>query len=359
MAGISISALTRNGLFEKAKLAKNKTQEAQEYENQMLQEYENQINQLGDTLDEEIKAVSIQEIFDKTGKIEGKLHIGDFINYTAGEWKSEEISEIAETGVQANNEENLPTKEFQFGGFTVGSSRDHNAPISRFGVYNFDYVKETEKDGTKRAITGWRLFDVNDDGEMILISAGCPEAYTYKQSDFNKSFVGDYILCGVLSDNIGKEPAAGNPSPEELGIGTTYHPRNWNMYINKEFNAIKAKALSYEELENWIDKYGGIIGNSKEDSSKYLPIYGTPYESLIDINNAFWLPGNPDWIGISSFFPNSKTVSSPGGSASLGVRILVNLPSDVKLSEKSKEKKKITSKDVDYEYDVWDLKVNN
>lgn len=47
LAGISISSLTGSGLFEKAKLAKNKTEEAQELENQILSEYENQMDSLG------------------------------------------------------------------------------------------------------------------------------------------------------------------------------------------------------------------------------------------------------------------------------------------------------------------------
>lgn len=51
LAGISIATLTGNGLFEKAKLAENKTKELQDKENHILQDYENQINQLGDFSD--------------------------------------------------------------------------------------------------------------------------------------------------------------------------------------------------------------------------------------------------------------------------------------------------------------------
>lgn len=47
LAGISIASLTENGLFEKTKLAKDKTQKGQEKENQILKEYENGIENLG------------------------------------------------------------------------------------------------------------------------------------------------------------------------------------------------------------------------------------------------------------------------------------------------------------------------
>ncbi len=46
LAGISISALKSSELFEKVKLAKNKTEDVQELENHVLLEYENQISDL-------------------------------------------------------------------------------------------------------------------------------------------------------------------------------------------------------------------------------------------------------------------------------------------------------------------------
>lgn len=47
LAGVAISTLTGSGLFEKAKLAKEKHENAQEEENLILQEYENSIGNLG------------------------------------------------------------------------------------------------------------------------------------------------------------------------------------------------------------------------------------------------------------------------------------------------------------------------
>lgn len=44
LAGISISALTQTGLFEKAKQAEPKSKEAQEQENAPLGNYENELN---------------------------------------------------------------------------------------------------------------------------------------------------------------------------------------------------------------------------------------------------------------------------------------------------------------------------
>lgn len=44
LAGISISALTQTGLFEKAKQTEPKSKEAQEQENAPLGNYENELN---------------------------------------------------------------------------------------------------------------------------------------------------------------------------------------------------------------------------------------------------------------------------------------------------------------------------
>lgn len=62
LAGISISALTGSGLFEKAKLAKNRTKEAEELENQRLSEYERQINELGGETKNDEPTISAKDI---------------------------------------------------------------------------------------------------------------------------------------------------------------------------------------------------------------------------------------------------------------------------------------------------------
>lgn len=44
LVGVTITQLTGSGLFEKAKLAKQKSEDAEEQENTMLKEYENTVN---------------------------------------------------------------------------------------------------------------------------------------------------------------------------------------------------------------------------------------------------------------------------------------------------------------------------
>ena len=59
------------------------------------------------------------------------------------------------------------TQEGQFGGFTMGQSRNDNA-VS-LNVQNNPCVDKS---------SGWRIWNVNESlGEITLISAGTPESY--------------------------------------------------------------------------------------------------------------------------------------------------------------------------------------
>ena len=78
LAGISISSLTNSGLFENAKLAEERTKNAQEKENSILSEYADLINQYA-------KGIT-WTMNEETGEITGggkTLHVGDYVNYQA------------------------------------------------------------------------------------------------------------------------------------------------------------------------------------------------------------------------------------------------------------------------------------
>ena len=68
LVGITISQFIGIGLFEKAKLAKNRTKEAEEVENQRLSEYETQINELGGGKKEDTPGISAKDILDSEDK---------------------------------------------------------------------------------------------------------------------------------------------------------------------------------------------------------------------------------------------------------------------------------------------------
>ena len=187
--------------------------------------------------------VDVDTVFDQTGNIDGKLHVGDFVNYSAGSWDGDngtEYKKIEEsTGVVPNNSTDLPTGDSRFGGFTSTSSRDGNA--TPYDI-SYPYVKDK---ATGQAVTGWRVFDV-DDGKITLISAGCPEDF-FRVNNRNDAYISEYILTGNINSNA---------DASALGLGTTYKVRDWSMYLASAYKTTgKATILTYEKLNEWYTKY--------------------------------------------------------------------------------------------------------
>lgn len=283
----------------------------------------------GTTLD---KGVSISEIFDSTGEIEEKLHIGDFINYTAGTWTKEEIEAIG-----ANNSTSLPQNAYQFGGFVEGSSRDSNATAYR--ATDFNYNKDAI---TGEEIAGWRLFDVMDDGTVILISAGCPEDYYQPEGKAEYGYITQFILTNTINSYA---------DASDIGLGTTYKARDWSMYVNSKYNAISATTLTKERLDEWFVKYT----EQPNSVSGYSNLSNTQFESLININVYYWLcTAFRDTGGI--YFVDANSMGARNNFAN-GFRVLVSLSPEVKFSNESSGTKTVISKEKEYTYNVWDIEI--
>ena len=265
-------------------------------------------------------------------------YIGDFVNYDAGVWTEEEINSI-KTGVKgrevtANNSTAEPSTAFQFGGFTAGSSRNGNATPHK-DTYNYIKDKETEE-----AVTGWRIFDITEEG-ITLISAGCPEDY-YNAYGTNNGYYSEYILTGNI-----------NSKATSLNIPDSYTKRDWSEYVNNKANS--ATVLTKNTLDNWYSKYMGVANASVYDDATFRKIYGTNKESLID-NYSFYILASADYHSKSVLhvFPGGRYVCD-SASYAFGVRVLVSLKSNIQLTE-TKNTKTVTSRDVDYTYNIWGLK---
>ena len=199
-------------------------------------------------------------------------YIGDFVNYDAGVWTKEEINSIktGEKGseVRANNSTTKPNKAYQFGGFTAGSSRNGNA-TPWDDTYN--YIKDKK---TGEAVTGWRIFDITEEG-ITLISAGCPEDY-YHVCETNRSNYSEYILTGNI-----------NSKGTSFNIPDSYTKRDWSVYVNNKANS--ATVLTKNTLDNWYSKYMGVANANVLNYGTFRKIYGTNKESLIDNYSNYWL----------------------------------------------------------------------
>ena len=292
--------------------------------------------------------VSPSSLFDQAGSNTDGLHIGDFVDYDAGTWTQEEINSI-KTGLKtnlqtANGSTSLPTKEFQFGGFTAGSSRNGNAT-----PYNtsYNYVKNV---ATGNAVTGWRVFDIDEDS-VTLISAGNPEDYYEKYvTNSENGYIYEYILSGNVSDQW----STGQTEKDK------YKDRDWTVYINKKQKATNAMPLTMDKIYTWSEKYLGDTLYGKIYQSTYIK-----YQSLIDNYSYYFVATNANKDRLYASNPESTENnfifnSNFLGSNALGIRMIVTLSSDVLFNPEKTGTKTLTGGNMDtyggdQTYNCWSI----
>lgn len=277
--------------------------------------------------------------------------VGDFVEYDAGNWTTDEIGNIlihytdGTTDAVANSA-TKPSSNFKFGGFTTTSGKNGNA--TAYDASNYNYVKEKKIENETiitTEITGWRIFDIADNGTITLISAGCPEDY-YHNVATNNRYKSVYILTGD-DTNI----------PETENV-SQLRVRDWTEdYGNSSVN-ITASVLTKTKLDEWFKKYitnGRTIDSSNQ--SEFPRIYNTKYESLIDNYVHYWIASFNSY-GMFKSEPEYKRISNTNWKQSNkahGVRVLIYLPSSIKLEDNPAGTKTITSRNKDYIYNVWNI----
>ena len=353
LAGVALSlVIGENGLITKSKEGVGTYKEKSEKEEEQLTSFDDEFKKAI----ENDSGKNVKEIFDANGKYENdtgydqnKLHIGDFVNYDAGTWTLDEINAIktGEKGneISANNNSEYASNEtFQFGGFTVGQSRNGNASTS-----NLNYT-------VNQKITGWRVFDIKEDGTVTLISAGCPETYTHTYGVTNGVYQSEYILSGVIDTNA-----------TDLDLENTCTKRDWNVYINANQKAIKATSITKARLDDWYNKYMNVTNADTWQIDIFRNIYGTRYETLIDNYISYWLPAvKNSSLGMlysgpeSSSWSKTVTINDVNVRTSAnGVRVLVDLAADVKFSSErvgTMNLKDPRNAEKSWTYNVWDIK---
>ena len=102
LAGISISALTNQGLFKNAKIAQNATERAEEEQGQRLNEYEEELNKYLSNNDKKE-----EKLVDKVN--DGTIKIGDYVKYKPDTASTTEILQELNTysGSNANTTSTL------------------------------------------------------------------------------------------------------------------------------------------------------------------------------------------------------------------------------------------------------------
>lgn len=206
---------------------------------------------------------------------------GDFVNYSAGTWKQEDLDKLGEYYAGAD----LPTESeaYKFGGFTLGQSKDKTIT---------PYPNYTPKQ------SGWRILSQNDDGTYNLIHAGTPEGYYHPYGKYN-AYKSQYIFgAGINTNN------------EDKWDYETIKVRDWSMYENLTYaKEGSARSVTYDEM----------VANA----------------GLRNIGTRYWLSlACPSYDAVFLYEVHQPGGISSSGNECAGIRPVVTLKSNIKLIAK-------------------------
>ena len=212
LAGISISALTNTGIFQKAKDAKQKSENAALDQNTKLDEYENEID----------------KYIPKANSLAKAVKVGDYVAYTPDKLDKSALDKL---------KENLNT-------YSGASDNTTNSAIAR--------------DDSLR----WRVLDVDETtGAVRLISAE-PTSSTVNLGGYNGYNNAVKLLddaCSTLYNsklatkvqNLKIEDITKHMTTQPTEDTTEYHPENINYpkILEQEKNQTVVKSTTEKKLE--------------------------------------------------------------------------------------------------------------
>ena len=253
LAGISISALTNTGIFQKAKDAKQKSEDAALDQNTKLDEYENELDKY-----------LPKQLVDKVN--DGTIKVGDYISYTPDQASTDDI--LQELATYSGN---------------TDSTKNTTSTLTQ------EIDKET---GLK-----WRVLDVKD-GKVRLISdrPTTSKITLYGAKGYNNAV---YLLdktCKTLYNNSKLASNVQNLKIEDIQDHLAY---DYTQYTNsnvdtgkyggtKEYTTYKNYPNIFaKEKTGWVD---GTQGTELSLSEQTTPINETKTTAneKIKITQTYW-----------------------------------------------------------------------
>ena len=150
LAGISISALTNQGLFKNAKIAQNATEKAEAEQGQRLNEYEDEINKYLNNSNEDKKEVklvadNINKVLSTTDNTELKDAKENKIVVPAG-FKIVNGATTVDKGIVIEDVTETATKGSQFVWIPVGTITKSNGTTATITLGRYDFDATTGKE---------------------------------------------------------------------------------------------------------------------------------------------------------------------------------------------------------------------
>ena len=333
LAGISISALTNQGLFKNAKAAQNATEKAEKEQGQRLNEYEDEINKyLGNSKDEskdDTKGTTVEEAIKKNGALsttdntELKDAKNNKIVVPAG-FKIVEGATTVDKGIVIEDVTETATKGSQFVWVPVGTITKADGTTATITLGRYDFNSTT---GVESAYTGTYVEEDSNDSSTLK---KCGNTIAKNITNFKNSVVqnGGYYIGRYEARTATARNAAGNALTQitEKGTENVYNyvtqlqaaQLSQNMYNSDKFTSDLMNSYAWDTATVFIQNCGTNAKYSRQNSLN-TALLQTGTNSLTDTSkidvqcNIYDMASNiEEWTTETSYDSDSPCVYRGG-----------------------------------------------
>ena len=328
LAGISISALTNQGLFKNAKAAQNATEKAEKEQGQRLNEYEDEINKYLNNSNEDKKEVklvadNINKVLSTTDNTELKDAKNNKIVVPAG-FKIVNGATTVDKGIVIEDVTETATKGSQFVWIPVGTITKSDGTTATITLGRYDFDSTT---GKESAYSGSYIEeDAND--ASTLKKWGNTIAKNITNFKNSVATNGGYYIGRYEARTATARNAAGNALTQitEKGTEKIYNyvkqPQaaqlSQNMYNSDKFTSDLMNSYAWDTATVFIQNCGTNAKYSRQNSLN-TSLLQTGTNSLTDTSkidvqcNIYDMASNiEEWTTETSYDSDSPCVYRGG-----------------------------------------------
>ena len=276
LAGISISALTNQGLFKNAKAAQNATEKAEKEQGQRLNEYEDEINKYLNNSNEDKKEVklvadNINKVLSTTDNTELKDAKENKIVVPAG-FKIVDGATTVDKGIVIEDVTETATKGSQFVWIPVGTITKADGTTTTITLGRYDFNSTT---GVESAYTGTYVEEDSNDSSTLKKYGN---TIAKNITDFKNSVAknGGYYIGRYEARTATARSASGNALTQitEKGTEQIYNyvkqPQaaqlSQNMYNSNKFTSDLMNSYAWDTATVFIQNCGTNAKYSRQNS---------------------------------------------------------------------------------------------
>ena len=276
LAGISISALTNQGLFKNAKAAQNATEKAEKEQGQRLNEYEDEINKYLNNSNEDKKEVklvadNINKVLSTTDNTELKDAKENKIVVPAG-FKIVDGATTVDKGIVIEDVTETATKGSQFVWIPVGTITKSDGTTATITLGRYDFNSTT---GVESAYSGTYVEEDSNDSSTLKKYGN---TIAKNITDFKNSVAknGGYYIGRYEARTATARSASGNALTQitEKGTENVYNyvtqlqaaQLSQNMYNSDKFTSDLMNSYAWDTATVFIQNCGTNAKYSRQNS---------------------------------------------------------------------------------------------